>query len=144
MSAWDTGPFDNDTAADFAITLDEAMPEEREVLIRGVLIRTVNAAGDLNEAEQAVGAAALIAAQCPDGEPVATTSGPQKSLPVFPGDLRGLAAEALTRVLDDEYGPAGYWTGPAARRWRATIGRLHAVLDPPPPSMDVPLFDIDA
>ncbi|MFE2315370.1 DUF4259 domain-containing protein [Streptomyces sp. NPDC059441] len=40
MGTWDTGPFDNDTAADFANTLDDAKPEEREALIRGVLTRT--------------------------------------------------------------------------------------------------------
>lgn len=40
MGTWDTGPFDNDTAADFSNTLDDAGPEERETLIRGVLQRT--------------------------------------------------------------------------------------------------------
>jgi hypothetical protein len=65
VDTWDTGPFDNDTAADFANALDDAEPEEREALIRGVLTRTVNATGTLVEAEEAVAAAALIAAQCP-------------------------------------------------------------------------------
>ncbi|WP_373559556.1 DUF4259 domain-containing protein [Streptomyces sp. OK228] len=40
---WGTGPFDNDTAADFANALDDAEPEACETLIRGVLIRTIDA-----------------------------------------------------------------------------------------------------
>ena len=39
MGTWDTGPFDNDTAADFAVALDGADDAEREALIRGVLAR---------------------------------------------------------------------------------------------------------
>ncbi|WP_373024687.1 DUF4259 domain-containing protein [Streptomyces yangpuensis] len=38
MGTWDTGPFDNDTAADFGGDLDEAAREERKPLIRGVLV----------------------------------------------------------------------------------------------------------
>ncbi|WP_372450460.1 DUF4259 domain-containing protein [Streptomyces tagetis] len=41
--AKDTGPFHNDTAADFANALDDAEPEAREALIRDVLIRTIDA-----------------------------------------------------------------------------------------------------
>ncbi|MFF8932432.1 DUF4259 domain-containing protein [Streptomyces longwoodensis] len=54
MGTWDTGPFDNDTAADFANVLDDAEPEVRAALIRGVLIRTIDATGYLTEAEEAV------------------------------------------------------------------------------------------
>ncbi|WP_410002581.1 DUF4259 domain-containing protein [Streptomyces sp. PBH53] len=36
MATWDTGPFDNDTDADFANVLDDVEPEAREALIRGV------------------------------------------------------------------------------------------------------------
>ena len=45
MGTWGPGPFDNDTAADFAGDLDDALPDEREAIVRGVLARTVNAAG---------------------------------------------------------------------------------------------------
>ncbi|WP_309171984.1 MULTISPECIES: DUF4259 domain-containing protein [unclassified Streptomyces] len=55
MGTWDTGPFDNDTAADFTNALDGAKPEEREALIRGVLTRTVDATGWLTEGEEAGG-----------------------------------------------------------------------------------------
>ena len=54
MGTWGVGPFDNDTAADFAIALDEAEMGEREVLIRSALLRTANATGYLSEAQQAV------------------------------------------------------------------------------------------
>jgi hypothetical protein len=83
MGTWDTGPFDNDTAADFANALDDAEPEAREALIRGLLVRTIDATGCLTEAEEAV-AAALIAAQCPGGESVDPPYGPEAPVPVFP------------------------------------------------------------
>jgi Domain of unknown function (DUF4259) len=41
MGTWDTGPFDNDTAADFANALDDAEPEAREALIRMVSLVVV-------------------------------------------------------------------------------------------------------
>ena len=99
MGTWGIGPFDNDTAADFAGDLDNALPGEPEALVRGVLTRTVKATGYLDEAQEAVAAAALIAAQCPSGRPVETVYGPEQPLPVFPDDLRELAARALDRVL---------------------------------------------
>ncbi|HEY9368300.1 DUF4259 domain-containing protein [Streptomyces sp.] len=144
MGTWDTGPFDNDTAADFALALDDAEPEERESMVRGVLARTVDDdSGFLMEADQTVAAAALIAAQCPGGEPAeALPYGPRASMPAFPPALRVLADEALARVVDFESGPEGKWVDPAAwRRWRATVQRLRAVLAPPPPT--IPLFDLE-
>lgn len=104
MGTWGTGPFDNDEAADFAGDLDDAPPGEREALVRGVLTRTVGATGFLDEAERAVAATALIAAHCPGGRPVETVYGPEQPLPVFPEDLRELAARALDRVLAGEAG----------------------------------------
>lgn len=80
MGTWGTGPFDNDTAADFAGDLDDAPPGEREAHVRGVLARTVSAAGYLDVAQEAVAAAALIAAQCPGGRPVETVYGPEQPL----------------------------------------------------------------
>jgi hypothetical protein len=140
MGTWDTGPFDNDTAADFANALDDAEPEARETMIRGVLIRTIDATGYLAEAEEAVAAAALIAAQCPEGEPVDTPYGPETPMPLLPADLRTLADEALARIADDKDGPASNWVDPEdGKQWRATLTRLRAVLAPPPPS--IPLFD---
>ena len=143
MGTWGTGPFDNDTAADFAGDLDDASPGEREALVRGVLTRTVRATGDLHEMPEAVAAAALVAAQCPGGSPVVTVYGPQQPLPAFPEDLRELAARALDRVLADELRLRETWVDPAdARQWLASIRAFRDVLDPPPASLDVPLFDL--
>ncbi|MFC8095227.1 DUF4259 domain-containing protein [Streptomyces sp. NPDC057301] len=71
MGTWGVHPFDNDTAADFANDLDDAAMAERQSLVRRALLR---AAGDRDyleapEAEEAVAAAALVAAQCSSGEP---------------------------------------------------------------------------
>ncbi|MFD3519937.1 DUF4259 domain-containing protein [Streptomyces sp. NPDC058653] len=143
MGTWNTGPFDNDTAADFADALDNAGPEECEALIRGVLTRTADATGYLVEAEEAVAAAALIAAQCQDGDPADLSYGPETPMPVFPADLRILADEALSRVVGDESGLAANWVDPDdARRWRAELNSLRAVLAPPPPT--IPLFGSDS
>ncbi|MFG2951910.1 DUF4259 domain-containing protein [Streptomyces adustus] len=141
MGTWDTGPVDNDTAADFAGDLDDAKPGEREALIRGVLTRTVDATGWLTEGEKAVAAAALIAAQCPGGAPIDTPYGPEEPMPAFPDDLRTLADEALARIISDEAGPASNWVDPEDwKQWRANLNRLRAVLAPPPPS--IALFDV--
>ncbi|MEU9927232.1 DUF4259 domain-containing protein [Streptomyces anulatus] len=143
MGTWDTGPLDNDSAADFANALDEAELEAREALTRGVLVRTIDATGYLTEAEEAVAAAALIAPQCPGGEAVDTSYGPEKPMPVFPLDLRVLADEALARIIDDEDGPASNWVDPEDwKQWRAILTRLRAVLAPPPPS--IALFDVQS
>lgn len=140
MGNWDTGLFDNDTAADFANALDDAEPGAREALIRGVLIHTIDATGYLAEAEEAV-AVALVAAQCPGGEPANMSYGPETPMPVFPSDLRALADEALARIVSDEDGPASSWVNPEDwKQWRAILTRLRAVLAPPPPS--ITLFDV--
>ncbi|MFE7385873.1 DUF4259 domain-containing protein [Streptomyces zhihengii] len=142
MGTWDTGPFDNDTAADFADTLDDVSPAKREALIRGVLMRTVDATDWLTEGEEAVAAAALIAAQCPGGDPSDTPYGPKTPMPAFPNDLRPLADEALSRVISNEAGPASNWVDPEGwKQWRANLNRLRAVLVPPPPT--IPLFDAE-
>jgi Domain of unknown function (DUF4259) len=144
MGTWGTGPFDNDTAADFSGELDDAASlAEREDLVRGVLTRTLKAIGYLAEAEKAVAAAALIAAQCPGGEPVGTVYGPRQPLPAFPEELRELGAKALDRVLADESGLSEGWVDPAdARQWLSSIKALRDALDPLPASLDVPLFDL--
>jgi hypothetical protein len=141
MGTWDTGPFDNDTAADFANALDNVEPEACETLIRGVLIRTIDATGYLAEADEAVAAAALIAEQCPKGEPVDTPYGPETPMPIFPTDLRALADEALACIVGDDAESASNWVAQEDwKQWRAMLTRLRAVLAPPPPSFA--LFDV--
>ncbi|THA57788.1 DUF4259 domain-containing protein [Streptomyces sp. A0958] len=103
MGTWDIGPFDNDTAADFADELDEAALEEREAMIRGVLKRAAGPADFLSvsASERAVGAAALVAAQHPDGDPACSNYGPSEPLPELPPDLRMLAVDALDQVVSN-------------------------------------------
>ncbi|WTU05372.1 DUF4259 domain-containing protein [Kitasatospora sp. NBC_00070] len=145
MGTWGIGPFEDDTAADFAGDLDEAEPDEREKLVRRALLRTVEAQDslDASEAVEAVAAAALIAAQCPNGEPVTTGFGPHEALPTFATDLRTLAAEALGRVLAAESELAELWDdtrdGP---RWRRSVGHLREVLAPRTEPQEDALFEL--
>ncbi len=69
MGTWGTGPFENDTAADFCDDLDEAAADEREGMIRSALARVIGTEKCLeaSESDVAVTAAALVAAQCPQG-----------------------------------------------------------------------------
>ncbi|MDX2701703.1 DUF4259 domain-containing protein [Streptomyces sp. PA03-6a] len=147
MGTWDIGPFENDMAADFAYTLDETAKDERESLVRATLTRAI-ATGDYLESPEgaeAVAAAALIAAQCPAGEPISTCYGPKEALPQFADDLRPLAVEALDRVVAGESELAELWDetfdGP---KWRQSVSRIRAVLAPSPepePQKDA-LFDL--
>lgn len=134
MGAWDIGPFDNDTAADFAAALDRAPAAGRTELVRGALRNAVASPGylDIDDGAQAVAAAALVAAQCPGGEPLASGYGPAQELPAFPVDLRALAAEALERVVAEDSELAEGWD--AADPWRVNVDRLRRVLDPRLPS----------
>ncbi|MEV7557647.1 DUF4259 domain-containing protein [Streptomyces sp. NPDC048331] len=145
MGTWDIGPFDNDTAADFAGDLDEAAMEERESMIRRVLERAADPAGHLitPDAERAVAAAALVVAQHPGGEPACSNYGPSEPLPELPPDFRTLAVGALDRVVDERSEIAELWheatNGP---RWRQDITRLRDVLDPPFPPQEEALFEV--
>lgn len=131
MGTWDTGPFDNDTAADFSYSLDEAVEAERENMVRDALIRVIETDDylDSGEAVEAVAAAALIVAQCPGGGPVTTPYGPDEALPVFSADLRGLAVRALDRVLAKDSELAELWdeTDKGAE-WRQSVLDLRTTL----------------
>lgn len=99
MGAWGTGPYENDDAADLLLEL-AAMPRDRRPdRVRAAL--TVSGGYlDIREADQAVGAAALVAAA--SGMP---TDGPQHAMELIqsgaiPGSsrFRELARTALARV----------------------------------------------
>ncbi|GAA3540089.1 DUF4259 domain-containing protein [Streptomyces osmaniensis] len=145
MGTWDIGPFENDTAADFANDLDDAAEGERGTLIRRVLMHTAGNRDYLEapDAEEAVAAAALIAAQCPGGEPVSPHYGPDEPVPSLPTDLSRLAVEALDRVLADESELSELW-GEAedGRRWRDSIRQMRQVLDPTPQTHGGVLFEV--
>lgn len=135
MGAWDIGYFDNDTAADFGGRVDAAPPWKKAEVLREVLTAVAaTGPGDyLDDGEEAVAAAALIAAQCPGGEPVTTAYGPKEPLPPLPVELRPLAVRALDRVAGENSEILELWTeGGAAEQWRAGIDSLRAVLAAPP------------
>ncbi|WP_435596949.1 DUF4259 domain-containing protein [Streptomyces anulatus] len=145
MGTWHFGPFDNDTAADFAGDLDEAAAEEREPMIRRVLKRAADPADclDTPDAERAVAAAALVVAQHPAGEPTCSTYGPSEPLPELPADLRTLAVDALDQVASELSELAEQWAEAANySKWCQDITRLRDVLDPPIPPQEEALFDI--
>jgi uncharacterized protein DUF4259 len=133
MGTWDVEPFGNDDAADFAFELDDAPTSVRIEMIGAVLERMANDDHHrLSDPPRAVAAAALIAAQCPNGEPVTSTSGPTTPMPRFPGYLRILAVQALDRVMTAPTWLAEAWEeSPDGPAWRRTIADLRRVLDPP-------------
>jgi hypothetical protein len=108
MGTWGVGPFDNDTAADWCGDLDEAAPEQRAALIRGVLSR-VAAHGDeyldSDDAVEAIAAAAIVASQLPGGAAVDTAYAPDFLLEggavEVADDVPGIAVRALDRIVGD-------------------------------------------
>ncbi|GAA1542516.1 hypothetical protein GCM10009730_59440 [Streptomyces albidochromogenes] len=141
MGTWDIGPFDNDTAADFGGDLDEAAAGEREGTVRCTLARVIDTVGYLAapESERAVAAAALIAAQCPGGEPADPIYGPEEPLPDLTG-LRDLALQALERVMTEPSELMDLWAESDGGSWRANIRRLQNVLLPQPPGEQLNLI----
>lgn len=131
MSAWDTTPFDNDVAADFANDLDDLSDGERADAVRDALVRAAAEDGYLeaDDAEVAVAAAALVAAQCPGGEAVDSAYGPVQPLPELPDDLRPLAVQALDNVLADDSELKELWAEASdARQWQLGVSQLRQVL----------------
>ncbi|MET4921723.1 DUF4259 domain-containing protein [Streptomyces sp. PSRA5] len=115
-------------------------------MIRGVLERAADPADhlDASDGERAVAAAALVVAQCPDGEPTCSNYGPSKPLAELPADLRTLAVDALDQVVSELSDLAELWAEAAnGSKWRQGIARLRDVLDPPIPPQEETLFDID-
>jgi hypothetical protein len=129
MGTWGIGPFDNDTAADFCGSLDEAAEGEREGVVRGALLRVVGTADYLEapEGEEAVAAAALVAAQCPGGDPVDSAYGPEEPLPDLSA-LRGGAVQALDRVMTEPSELLELWAESDGDPWLASVRRLRDVL----------------
>jgi hypothetical protein len=108
VGAWDSGPFDNDDAADFAGELDDAGPNERIVLIRRALQAVVDGSGDEDDVlPRGVAAAAVLAAARVD-TPVDSSYAPKfladdASALDVPDDLVDLAVQALDAVADADY-----------------------------------------
>ncbi|MGW7427788.1 DUF4259 domain-containing protein [Streptomyces sp. NPDC054813] len=133
MGTWDVDPFDNDTAADFGGNLDEAAAGERKGIVRSALTRVIDTAAYLEapECEEAIAAAALVAPQCPGGEPTDPVYGPEEPLPDLTG-LRDLALQALDRVLTEPSELMDPWAESDGGPRRAGIHRLQDALLPHP------------
>ncbi|MFD8209002.1 DUF4259 domain-containing protein [Streptomyces sp. NPDC059695] len=131
MGTWDIGPFDNDTAADFSYRVDET-PEEKRADVLLAAFREVTGTGeeylDADFAVEAIASAALVAAQCPGGEPVTTSYGPKKPLPALPADLRPAAVEALDRILVEPSELLELWEESDGEEWKAGVRKLRTVL----------------
>ncbi|MEU5836846.1 DUF4259 domain-containing protein [Streptomyces diacarni] len=132
MGTWDAGPFDNDAAADFAGTLDDAAPHERHALLAAALREATGTADylDADLGQEAVAAAALVAAQHPEGAPAARATGPQHPLPDLT-DLRPLAVQALDRVTTQPSELLDLWTESPTSPWPPTITALRHTLTAP-------------
>ncbi|BBH70899.1 hypothetical protein ACTI_75840 [Actinoplanes sp. OR16] len=108
MGAWDFGPFDNDSAADWCGDLQDAEPARRVELIRDTLTAVLHEGEylDSHEGSAAVAAAAVIASQLPSGSPLTSAYAPDfltggGTLDI-PADLPALALRALDRVAGDD------------------------------------------
>lgn len=132
MGDWGTGPFDGDVAADFAQEIDSAAPQERVGLLEARLQRVVDTRDhiDLGDTEEAVAAAALVAAQTAGSEVVIDpVYGPSEPLPELPAALRALAGEALECVLGHGCEMHQNWmSGEDAAEWRRGVERLLGAL----------------
>ncbi len=106
MGAWDVGPFDNDTAADWCGDLDDAAPERRAVLIRDALSRIAEHGDeylDSGDAEEAIAAAAIVASLLPGGAAIETPYAPDFLLEggtvEVADDVPAIAVRALDRIV---------------------------------------------
>lgn len=133
MGTWDVGPFDNDDAADWCGSLDDAPAGSRHALIREALAEAADTTGYLDSAigVRAVAAAALVAAGLPGGEPPCPHYGPKQPLPAL-GDLRAAARTALDRVISEPSELLELWEDPKGP-WAESVQRLRQVLAIEPP-----------
>ncbi|MEU5943878.1 DUF4259 domain-containing protein [Micromonospora sp. NPDC047548] len=105
MGTWDSGPFDNDTAADWCGDLDDADVAKRPVLVREALNRAASEDGylDADITCEAIAATAIMAAQQPGGQPITSPYAPDFLLNGgrldLPDDLAALAVRALDRIM---------------------------------------------
>ncbi|MFB6832887.1 DUF4259 domain-containing protein [Streptomyces hydrogenans] len=131
MGTWDIGPFDNDTAADFSYRVDEAAEGKKAEVLRAAF-REVTGTGeeylDADFSMEAIASAALVAAQCPGGEPVTTSYGPKKPLGVLPEELRAEAVAALDRVLAEPSELLELWEESDGEEWKAGVRKLRGTL----------------
>jgi hypothetical protein len=134
MGAWDIGPFDNDTAADFTNDLDDAAEHERIPLLRRALDAVVacDAYLDSDFGVKALAAAAIVARDLPGGQEFTSDAyGPEEPIPPIPADLYPLAVRAIDRILGEDSEIRQLWlegdeTGDSP--WLASPRRLRDIL----------------
>jgi hypothetical protein len=109
MGTWDTGPFDNDTAADWCGDLDDMAPGRRVEFIRESLTAVLEDEDeylDSDPAVEAIAAAAIVASQLPDGPAINSPYAPDflrnGGTIEVPEDLPPLALRALDRIVGDD------------------------------------------
>ena len=104
MGTWDSGPFDNDSAANFASHLDSLAEDKRADAIREALHVAAHYDKDdymdSTDGAFAIAAAALVAHELAVGTSVVSSSlGPKQPLPPLPPELKSLAIAAIDRTM---------------------------------------------
>ena len=109
MGTWDTGPFDNDSAADWCGDLDDAKPADRPALIRRAFTALLDQGDeylDSDFAVEAIAAAAVVVSVLPGGTKLTTPYAPDFLLAggtvEVAADVPALAIAALDRIVGDE------------------------------------------
>jgi hypothetical protein len=132
MGTWDNGAFDNDTAADFVLSLNEAAEYERLGMLREALVEVGRHEGyiDAPIVEVAVAAAALVARNLEGGEEFQSQHyGPKKPIPAIPRDLITIASSAVERIIVGENDVKEYWQDAHdSGQWIASMKRLQTIL----------------
>ncbi|WP_083612692.1 DUF4262 domain-containing protein [Mycolicibacterium sp.] len=114
VGAWGTGPFDNDTAGDWANDFDDIAPGARLAFLERTFEQVRGAdVLDNRECEEVVAAAAVVAALMPGGPVIDTSMGPEslendQEFEVSE-DLRILAVAALREVARPDSEWAQLW-----------------------------------
>ncbi|MFC7551026.1 DUF4259 domain-containing protein [Plantactinospora sp. GCM10030261] len=120
MGTWDSGPFDNDTAADWCGDLDDADAAQRPAMVREALSRAAGEDGylDADIACEAIAAAALVAAQRPGGQRITSPYAPEFLCDGgrldLPDELAVLAVRALDRIMAADSEWCELWQDAAA------------------------------
>lgn len=144
MGTWGYGPFDNDTAADFAADLDETPESGRLGKLYDALLTVSGSTGRIDgaRAEVAVAAAALAARELAGGEEFQPQHyGPVNPIPSIPNDIITAAAAAVDCIIRGDNDLKVYWNGTRdSGEWLAAIKRLHKVLARDPSADMDPLW----
>ncbi len=144
VGTWSFGPFDNDTAADFAADLDETPESGRLDKLHDALLAVSGCVGHVDgpRAEVAVAAAALAARDLAGGEEFQPQHyGPVNQIPSVPKDLITVAAGVVDCIIDGDNDVKDYWNGTGdSEKWLAALKRLRKVLAGDPSGAMDPLW----